>query len=402
MDIENQRSYIRGLAEKLRVIADSDDTADIIKRWADVNALRKPDRAPVFCRPSDAWNELLPEDSLVCADRTLRRIEAGFKRTIIKHEIGDDTVVYPYYPVEAVFDVEPANVYGLGMSRTDARVRGGAWAYEPELKDERDFFKLVIPRYTYNKTKTDERTAFIHELFGDILPPKICAAPVEYATICSPAAGLRGLTQMMTDAADNPEFLHRLMAYLRDAALATMDQKLAAGVLTPNTIGEMYMSGELDPAPGEPITYKNCFGVGNSQEFDQISPAMWEEFLLAYQKPIYARFGLAAYGCCENLTKKIDGIMTIPNLRVFVSSAWTDLDTVVDKTGGKYTVMWRQKATDVCFADDAADLIENLKKGCERLKGCCYQIVLRELQTLNGNLNRLHEWAYLAKEAACG
>jgi len=31
----------------------------------------------------------------------------------------------------------------------------------------------------------------------------------------------------------------------------------------------------------------NCWCAGNSQEFDQVSPAMWEEFCLQYQKPIF-------------------------------------------------------------------------------------------------------------------
>jgi len=148
------------------------------------------------------------------------------------------------------------------------------------------------------------------------------------------------------------------------------------------------------------VTYKNCFGVGNSQEYDQISPGMWEEFLLQYQKEVYARFGLNAYGCCENLTKKIEGVLTIPNLRVFVCSAWTNLDTVIDRVGLDYTVMWRQKASEVCMTNDVSTVKAGLERGCERLKGGHYQIVLRELETLNGNNDRLHIWAALAKEMA--
>ena len=140
----------------------------------------------------------------------------------------------------------------------------------------------------------------------------------------------------------------------------------------------------------------------NSQEFDQVSPRMWEEFCLAYQKPIFERYGRVGYGCCENLTHKIDGVLSIPNLRIFTCSAWTDMDRVIEKAGDRYCIMWRQKATDVVFPDDVAAIRKNLREGAAKLKGSYYQIVLRELETLHGHKDRLHVWTRLAKEAAAG
>ena len=140
--------------------------------------------------------------------------------------------------------------------------------------------------------------------------------------------------------------------------------------------------------------------MANSQEFDQVSPAMWREFCLNYQMPLIELFGRSAYGCCENLTHKIDGVLTIPNLRIFVCSAWTDLDQVIERVGRKYVIMWRQKATDVVYAADEHPLKYALEDGARRLKGCRYQIILRELQTLAGHPDRLHVWTRLAKEAA--
>jgi hypothetical protein len=127
---------------------------------------------------------------------------------------------------------------------------------------------------------------------------------------------------------------------------------------------------------------------------------MWEEFCLAYQKPILEPFGLVAYGCCENLTHKIDGVLSIPNLRVFVCSAWTNLDRVLERVGDRYAIMWRQKASDVVFPDDTAVLRRDLEEGCRKLQGFRYQIVLRELQTLAGHPERPREWTAIAKEMA--
>jgi len=127
---------------------------------------------------------------------------------------------------------------------------------------------------------------------------------------------------------------------------------------------------------------------------------MWQEFCLSYQMPIIQRFGLAAYGCCENLTHKIAGVLTIPNLRIFVASAWTNLGKVIERVGDRYVIMWRQKASDVVFAEGPAALKRDLEEGMRRLRGCYVQIVLRELQTLAGHPDRLHVWTRLAQEVA--
>ena len=68
--------------------------------------------------------------------------------------------------------------------------------------------------------------------------------------------------------------------------------------------------------------------------------------------------------------------------------------------------MWRQKASDVVFSDDEpgrpapATIRRDLEQGCRQLQGFQYQIVLRELQTLSGHPDRLHEWTRAAIEMA--
>ena len=96
----------------------------------------------------------------------------------------------------------------------------------------------------------------------------------------------------------------------------------------------------------------------------------------------------------------MDGVLCIPNLRVFVCSAWTDLQKVVDAVGNRYTIMWREKASEIVFADSIKPIRENQERAMRIAQGCCVQIVLRELQTLNGRPERLKEWAESAKEMA--
>ncbi len=402
-----ERDYIRELARQVAEIAASDENAAIQQRWRDVNALRRPDRAPVWCRPVGAWDELLPNSALHCADPWLRGLENHFRQILIKHDIADDSPVSLWFGVHAYFDVTPANTWGVDVAHTESDVEGGAWGYAPPLKTEADFDRLTLPVFTYNAAKTQANLERAHDLLGDILEVRLtCGAPLG-ATLGTAAADLRGLTQMMLDMVDAPELMHRLMAYLRDATLGAMAQVRATGLLTPNTCEPMTCSDPLpssDPI-GEPAAdgrsgYANMWIMANSQEFEGVSPKMWRTFCLEYQRPIIEQFGLSAYGCCENLTHKIQGVLSLKNLRIFVCSAWTDLAKVQAAVGQNYVIMWRQKASDVVFPDDLSVIRRDLEHGAQQLQGFRYQIVLRELQTLAGHPRRLHDWTRIAKEMA--
>ncbi len=398
-----EREYVRELARKVAELASTPENEKIKKRWRDVNALRKPDRAPVWCCPVGCWAELLPDDSLQCSDTYLRGIERELRQILIKHDIGDDTPVQNFWPIPAVFDVDPPNIWGVEIKRNKPDIDGGAWAYDPPLKTEEDFDRLKIPTYTFSAAKTEEALARAHETIGDVLPVKLTCGPNVNPTLETQAAELRGLGQLLLDMAEKPHLVHRLMTHVRDATLAVMSQIEATGLLTFNGIGPMYESDPIGNIPQNGrLTYSNLWGHANNQEFDRISPRMWEEFALNYQMPVLTRFGLVSYGCCDDLTDKIDGVLTIPNLRIFVCSAWTDLDKVIDKCGTRYTIMWRQKASDVVFAKDCElDRIrQHLENGMSKLHGCYYQVVLRELQTLAGHYDRLHVWTRMAIEIA--
>ena len=401
MTDNQERNYVRELARQVAAIAASPENELIKKRWRDVNALRKPDRAPVYCRPIGALHELITQDSLECADPWLRSVEFGFRHMLLKHSIGDDDPVDSEFAVGAAFDCDPPNTWGVDIGVHQSGVSGGAWSYDPPLKSEADFDRLRLPSYTYNREKTEAALSRAHDLLGDILPVKItCAIPAD-VTLCTSAAGLRGLGEMMMDMAVQPELVHRLMAHLRDGALHTLADFESSGLLTANNTGSLFTGDPIgEPGPDGKLTCANLWGGASSQEFDQVSPAMWEEFLLPYQLPVLERFGLTYYGCCENLTHKIDGALKIPNLRIFVSSAWTDLYRVIDKVGTRYTIMWRQKASEVVFPEDTDGIRRHLNEGMRRLQGCHYQVVLRELQTLAGHMDRLHVWTQLAIAAA--
>ena len=85
---------------------------------------------------------------------------------------------------------------------------------------------------------------------------------------------------------------------------------------------------------------------------------------------------------------------------MILCSPWTDLGKLVEKTQGKYVIQWRQKASDVIFADSYSSIKNHLNRGAEILKGIPTHVTLREVETLNGNPDLQKDWVAMAKEAA--
>ncbi len=396
-----QRDCVRELGRRVHALAVSAEYEARRRRWRDVNALRKPDRSPVWCKPIGCWPELLGEEELTCSDQPYRDLERLFRHYLIKHDIGDDSLIPRCFAVPAAIELDGEHEWGVEIRHVQPASPGGAWRFDPPIRQEADLARLRPPSYRHDEAETRRRLEEYAELFDGVMPVKLAAALPVSPHLGYLAAQLLGLDRLMLEMAANPAMVHRLMGFLQAGVAAAMDQVEAMGVLTENNDEEMYCSDPLKTSPpAVPARICELWGQANSQEFELVSPEMWRDFLLDYQRPLLERYALVSYGCCENLTRKMAGVLTIRNLRIFVCSAWTDLGKLVELVGERYTIMWRQKATDVVYAPDLAPIRQHLEEGMKLSRGCFRQVVLRELQTLNGHPRRLHEWAAMAKEAA--
>jgi len=398
------RDTVRELARRMAEAAHSPENERRLKLWRDVNSLRKSERPPVICNLGrGAWDETLPRSVVVSKDPSLAAIEYEFRKLLYKLELGDDTVIDPWMSVPAVVRLEGQHLWGLPVKHIDVErsdVSRTAWRYDPPIKRESDIERIVPPRYHYDEAATAERLAWMDELLGDILPVKLtCAIPGPGAWLHGWATQLCGVQELLLYLMDRPAWVHRLMRTLMEGFLGVMDQFEKMGILTLNNLNKMACDDLPQPDfDGEHVRLRDLWGRGESQEFQGVSPAQHDEFLLRYQKPILERFGLTYYGCCEDLTNKIDLILTIPNLRKFVCSPWTDIEKLAAAVQDRYVIEWRQKATDVVYAPDLSAVKRHLERGLRAARGCHIQIVLQELETVNHDLRRLPDWAALAKE----
>ncbi len=406
-------AIIRDLGRQVVALAQSDRYEARRERWRDVNARRRPDRAPVWCwgRPEGFWKEVMPESALGSTDPFCRNVEATLRRHLFKDTIGDDHVFEPWWAVSAVFDHDTPYVWGDLPSRilighTDL----GGFRYDPPIKTEADYERIGVPHFRLNPAKTDAAVERMEALLGDAMAVRLVYAPPLAPVLGTYLEHLRGMAPLMQDLAFCPELVHRAMAKFAEGVFQAQRAAEATGRLTPNNscavnqVHPYFYSDPVNPDAGSGqdghVGLHGLWTMANSQEFDQVSPAMQDEFLLNYQIPLFQQYGAVQYGCCENLTRKIAGVLRIPNLRTFVCSAWTDLDQVAEACGTRHVIQWRQSAAAVVLTQDLGPLREHLEGGMRRLRGHFYQVALRELETLHGRLDRLHEWTRLAIDAA--
>jgi hypothetical protein len=342
-------------------------------------------------------------------------VEYRLRQHLYKDWVGDDHIFEPWWGMSVVWRWNGEHVWGLPTGRQVESTDRGGFRYEHAVHALEDYDRVTVPTFTYDQEATERSLDRMAELLGDAMPVRLECAPPLGPHQSTYLEQLRGMEPMLNDIAFHPWVVHRAMAKLTEGVLAALRAAEATGLLTTNHHRPMTCSDPLgdeleggatsesrDPRPASrhPVRLHDLWVDANSQEFQAVSPRMTEEFLLNYLIPVFQQYGAVQFGCCEDLTHKIQQVLEIPNLRIFVSSYWTDLDKVLEACGTRYTIMWRQHAGNVVFAHDMEPIRAHLAEGLRKLRGRHYQIVLRELQTLNGRPERLREWARTAIEVA--
>ena len=390
-------ALVRELASQVMAFAVSAECETRRQRWRDVNELRRPDRAPVWCRVALAWREILPDSALECTDPTCRSVERSLRQQLYNLTLGTDHIISPWWPVHAVMRCTTDTMWGLPGRTSTGTTELGGFQYSHPVQDPADYVRVTVPDFEYDAAATALAAEKMAGILGESMPIRVEGGPPMHALLQVYWEHLRGMGPMMEDLAFSPETCHRLMAKLTEGALRGIRRAEEADILTSNHHDPMVCSDPVNGATDEgTVSLHQMWTGANSQEFDTVGPDMFAEFLLNYQKVVLSCFGHSWYGCCENLTTKIHQVLSIPNLRVFVSSFWTDLDQVIDAVGQDYCIMWRQSAAQVTLTDDLSEHEAHLEQGLRKLQGHPYQVVLRELETLNGNPERLREWTRLA------
>lgn len=403
---EHDRQVLRRLAAQVRQIAELPEMSVRKQRWYDHNSLR-PQRPMILCYPEGAWSELMPESTLQCQDETLRGWESQLRKRIYWwNHLRDDHALEPYLDVP--WEVTIGD-YGVPVPTQYGENRG-SYHWDPPIKDlDNDLQKLHIRPLSVDRPTTQRKLALADELFGDLLPARLRGIYWWTLGLTWDAIKLVGLEPFMMAMYDNPDGLHRLMAFLRDDALHLIQWCQDQNILTWMNASDYSGSGGVaftHELPGEPhdrvptnVRLEHLWGFAESQETVGVSPAMFQEFVLPYQKPLLEQFGLNCYGCCEPLHQRIDAVLThVPHLRRVSVSPWCDQAVMAEKLGAQCIFSRKPNPATICMAWDEQVIRQDLRQTLCLAGHNPLEIILKDTHTVQNEPWRLKTWVRIALE----
>lgn len=408
MGNKTDEKVLRGLVERYLEFANDPVMDKRRKLWSDHHSFKKT-RPPIFVMVGmfNAFcKEIFGGKNLLCGDEFFRGHEALLRMRIFTAEIGDDQIMEPWWTQHAAVDWYGGNKWGLKQDFDQTGKIGDAMHMRASLTDWAQMKDLQIPHHQIDEEATKKAVQKIGDAIGDLIEINVDRGPICQGCsgdISTDLAQLRGMEEMMMDMYEYPEELHRLLAFLRDGILTNHREAEEAGdwsLTSQVTQTELYCDElEWPKANSGPRKRKDLWACCMAQELTLVSPAFHDEFMLQYQLPIMKEFGLISYGCCENLTNKIDILRQIPNLRLISVTPTADPKRCAEQIGTDYIISYRPNPTNMVCGDFNEDKIRRLlRKDLTDMRGTHMQINLKDIETADGDLSRLSRWTKMARE----
>ncbi|MEI6502294.1 MAG: hypothetical protein WCP21_14865 [Armatimonadota bacterium] len=380
--------------------------------WRAHNSLQ-PTR-PLVIIHYGMWNvwcrEFFGDQILQCEDPLFREQERNLRMNLWHDSVGDDWILEPWLTQGAavkhggswtgVWGVENAE-----LERSDDE--GGSFRnVKPPLQSWEDVAKMRAPRHEIDEAATAQAVGRLQDAVGDLIAIDVNRGPLLsgfMGDISTCLAYLRGLQQLMVDMYESPAQLKELLAFMRDGILLNQQQAEEAGDFSLTNHSNQAMPYALDledpVANSGPRRRKELWGFFAAQEYTLISPQFHDEFLYQYQLPIMSHFGLTHYGCCEDLTRKIDMLRQAPNLRSIAVTPVADVVASAEQIGTDYVYSWRPNPTDmVAHSWDEGRVRRIIGEGLRATQGCRVHVHLKDIETVGGDPQRLAQWVAVVRD----
>lgn len=422
MIAKSDRGIIRELAAQWMEFASLPVMQERKRLWQAVHDLKA--ERPVILFETDWIDGYVEQAEILCEDPFLRSVEHNMRiRLRQAEELGDDQVLEPYYRIGWKMEFSD---YGVPVEiRSSVRQQESiAYSFSFPIATPEDIDRLRPRSIGVNRDETLRRQEILEEVMGDILPvkvgnfdPFISEFDVgEYGDLGFTGNFFFGLTWqvyrfignqgLLYWVYDHPDAIHRLMAYMLEDRIALFDFFEQEGLLALNTDSQMagprsygYVSDLPAPDSQDKVRLQHLWGWAESQEFETISPAMYEEFVLPYLAKLSERFGLVYYGCCERVDDRLEAILkAIPNLRSVSVSGWSDLKKTADMLGKDYVYSRKPTPAYISGPDpDWGKLEKDMKNTYAAARDCNVEILYRDVYTINGDRSRLRKWVDMTK-----
>ncbi|MBI4550794.1 MAG: hypothetical protein HY710_00855 [Candidatus Latescibacteria bacterium] len=402
---QKERAIVRDLAERVAEVASLPIMAERRAMWKRHNRLERV-RPMILVFPEGAWRELLPQSALQCEDPIARAMEWTFRSRLYYHDhFYDDTVIEKEWVVNKVVT---STGWGLDLREVPSHDPTGAWGFDPVINTPDDLNKLRFPEIRYDEETTRRNDETAQEVFGDILDVKLKGISHVSFHLMNLYTRLRGLEQVLYDMYENSSMLHEAMAFLEEGHRRIIEQYQRLNLLSLNNDSTYHSSGGVgytDELPHredgfDPDHVRPCdiWASAEAQEMDPVSPEMHEEFILQYEKRLLEPFGLNGYGCCDDLSRKMDYVFRIPHIRRISIAPWADVDVSAERLQGNYIFSWKPKPFHLVGTFDAQKVRDYITHTLDVTRGCVIEMILKDTHTCEHHPERFTQWTAIARK----
>ncbi|MDK2798852.1 MAG: hypothetical protein PWP27_586 [Clostridiales bacterium] len=238
---------------------------------------------------------------------------------------NDDVFVTKRVPIWMASGFE-ASMFGIDVNFFDDK---DPWIdHKVMIETPEDLKNMKIPDFYKSglMPKAIEVYEYVKENLDDdfeVLFPEWIRGPFGVAVY------LRGFENLLMDMMDEPEFVHELMRFIVESRKTWYDS--------------------LEKYLGRPVVKANLFN--DEVNCPSLSPALYEEFVLPYEKELSEYHGgLHYWHSCGDLTPLYKDIVAIPNIDMIHKSPWSSA-AEVGKVFGKVS------AIEVCL-NPQKDILE--------------------------------------------
>jgi hypothetical protein len=396
---------LRRLAEEVGAIAELDIQAEKRAFWKRHNTLRG-ERPAVFISPDNSWLELIPPASLRCVSPLARELEYELRQRLARHCYLPDDV-----PVSGLVRLPKAirnTMWGVEPKRVAMGV-GEAWHHVPIIEKEADWARLRCPEVSCDEALSRKQFEAVSELFDGCLAVESVGVTRFSFHLIHWYCDYRGMEPLYTDLIDAPDMVHRVLRFFTDGVKSMLRQYQELNLLSLNNDETLHYTGGIGcndaelPRPGfDPahVRLADLWAAAEAQEFCNVSPAMHEEFALQYERELLEPFGLNGYGCCDDLGKKLDGVLKIRNLRRVAVCPWADIDDFRPRLGADYLMTWKPQPAHLSYERwDEAAIEAELVSGIRKARGGRLELILRDTNTCLNRPERFADWVRIARRA---
>ncbi len=402
-------AVLRELAQRYREMCDSPRNRELHRLWYrhDEGAGERP---LLLTETDGGMRMVLPELQLRCREPWAQGQEQAFLAALMHVEvIRDDFPLDPYVTLGWGINMSD---YGVPVHHTQPTTDGtrGAAHIDAALPDfPRDLDRLRPRSYSVNREAVQEQRQVLCEVYDGILEVRLRHNPWWTLGLTITAINFVGIEGLMLYMYEEPEGLHRLLAFLRDEHMAMLDWMEREDLLLLNNESDYCGSGsrgythrlpQADWTPDRPVRTRDLWTLLESQETVGVGPDLYAEFIFPYENSIAERFGSVYYGCCEPVHTRWEVLKHLAHLKRVSVSPWCNEAFMAEALGKEFVYSRKPNPTLVSTAFfDEETIRDDFRATLTQTKahGNSVEIIMKDVHTLHGDSSRLTRWVEIGR-----